>query len=239
MKILNIQTIEDLNKVLFIQKVITRRAKDELYAIIKDADMTAPFEDKEVDNLMKREGELLQKYANYPTMSEFNAMPNLAAGTKWGATFGLALLVNELVLEQVKRVGPEGTPVIPEVFAPVLRPMYMILLAELDNPTHNYLIEPLEKALQITLTTKTGAEVPPAERDAFVHRMVTNLVEAMLHVSSVHKIVVYHDEGGTSGYAITPLGKRVLLHLMDVQQVIALMHEAYIRLRDSNAVKTS
>jgi len=230
--LINIRTLEDLNKILFIQKIITRRAKDELFAIIKDADMTNPLDDTKINEFMDKESSLLAKYAKYPTMTEYNLMPNLAAGTKWGATFGVTLLVQDLILEHVKIKGQES-------FYPVFRPMYMILLAELDNPTHNYLVEPLEKALHITLTQRSGEAVPGKDQAIFIRKMVSQFVEMMLHVSMMHNLVEFRqDSDSSAGYAITPLGKRILLHLMDAHKVVHLMSEAYQRLRDEGAIST-
>jgi hypothetical protein len=223
--LVNIRTIEDLNKILFMQRSITRRAKEELLAVASDA-ILDPTNIEQVEKLMRDEGELLEKYANYPTLTEFNLMPNLEGGTKWGATFGVTLLVGELILEQVKAI--QGT------FESVLRPMLVLLLAELDSPQHDFLVEPLEKSLHMTVTSNSGRDVTEEERQVFVRKLVSELVKAFIHVCSTYGVVKEVEEG----YQITSRGKRILLHLIDAQKFILDIVDAHARFQ-SNKPKLS
>src|SRR5208282_4499809 len=214
--IVSLRTVEDLKKVLFVQRMITRQAKEELLAVASDADLLHTPDPKGIDpeftkraaTFMADEKAILEKYANNPTLTEFNLIPNLAGGTRWGATFGVTLLVGELVLEQVKAM--EGK------FEPLLRRLFMILLMELDNPRHNYLVEPLEKAMTFKITRPDGRPVPVEEQLAYKKRMVHKMTESFLVVSSEYGIV----ESTPEGFVLTPLGKRVLLHLLDAGKFI-------------------
>jgi len=222
--IVNLRTVEDLKKVLFVQRMITRQAKEELLAVASDADLLQSPNDaarlhnpKELVAFMASERVVLEKYANNPTLTEFNLIPNLAGGTRWGATFGVTLLVGELVLEQVKAM--EGK------FEPLLRRLFMILLMELDNPKHSYLVEPLEKAMTFKITRPDGKPVPVEEQLAYKKRMVHKMTESFLVVSSEYGIVVSTPEG----FTLTELGKRILLHLLDAEKFISLLVEAHAR----------
>src|SRR5271166_2806341 len=119
-----IKTVEDLKKVLMRQKLCTRQAAEELAKIASnEALQTIEGEPEEkqkekVFTIMKAESILLEKYGMNPTMTELNAMPHTPdLAIKWGATFGVALLVGELILEQVRQL--QGT------FEHALRGLYV------------------------------------------------------------------------------------------------------------------
>src|SRR5271166_4731554 len=191
-----INSVDDLKKILFIQKTVTDRAKAEMLGIATDG-VGNP---KAAEKFIMEERKLLMKYANYPTLSEMAEEPEaLMNGTKWGATFGVAILVGGLILEEVKRMQPH--------LEPVLRPMLMLLLDELNHPRHKYLVEPLEKNMKIT--SKTAANQAAIKR-----QVCTDLANAMISVGSQYG-VVKKDNGGVK---LTPLGRRVFLHMADAER---------------------
>jgi hypothetical protein len=217
--IVTLRTVEDLKKVLFMQRLITGQAKKELLAVASDAELLQDPTNaqKKAAAFMADERKILEKYANNPTLTEFNLMPNLAAGTRWGATFGVTLLVGELILEQVKAM--QG------LFEPMLRRLFLILLMELDRPKHHYLVEPLEKALRFKINKPDGGPVPLEEQEAYRKRLVHNLAESFIIVSIEYGLVQTKSEG----FQITNLGKRVLLHLLDAEKFVTLLVEAHAR----------
>ena len=206
-----LNTVEDLKKILFIQKAVTDKAKAEMLAIATDS----AGNPKTALVFVAEERKLLTKYANYPTMSEMLDEPEaLMNGAKWGATFGVAILVGGLILEEVKRMQPH--------LEPVLRPMLMLLLDELNHPRHKYLVEPLEKNMKIT--SKTAANQAAIKR-----QVCTDLANAMISVGSQYG-VVKKDNGGVK---LTPLGRRVFLHMADAERFIQEMGHAHIRLQSA------
>jgi uncharacterized membrane protein (DUF485 family) len=220
-----IRDVEDLKKVLLRQKLCTRQAAEELAKIASNENLQAvegePEEKQKekVFTIIKAEQLLLEKYAMYPTMTEFNAMPNTPdLAIKWGATFGVALLVGELILEQVKQI--QGT------FEAALRSLYLILLVELDNPTSEYMIEPLERAIKVELKDKSGKPLSPDRQVAFKRQLIRQLIEAFCLVSVSYGVMDAHKGGA---YSLTPLGRRVMLHLIDAQRYITLISDAHKR----------
>src|SRR5271157_1707005 len=203
-----INSVDDLKKILFIQKTVTDRAKAEMLGIATDG-VGNP---KAAEKFIMEERKLLMKYANYPTLSEMAEEPEaLMNGTKWGATFGVAILVGGLILEEVKRLQPH--------LEPVLRHMLMLLLDELNHPRHKYLIEPLERNL--TITSKAN----PSKAAAIKRQVCTDLADAMIAVGTQFGIV----KPKQGGVMLTPLGKRIFLHMIDAQRFIQEMSSAHIR----------
>jgi phage-related protein len=85
---------EELAKVLAIQKAVSDRARIELAT----ASSSAPA------GFVESAARTLEKYARYPTLTEYQYVPHLADGEKWGATFGVAALVGALVLDHARRL---------------------------------------------------------------------------------------------------------------------------------------
>ncbi len=207
---LQLTSVDDLKKILFIQKTVTDRAKNEMLAIATEG-MGNP---KAAPAFIAEERKLLTKYANYPTLSEMSAEPEaLMNGTKWGATFGVAILVGGLIVEELKRRQPH--------LEPVLRHMLLLLLDELNHPRHKYLVEPMEKSLQIT------SKAAPGKEQAIKRQVCTDLADAIISVGTQYGIV----SAKQGGITLTPLGKRVFLHMVDAQRFVQEMASAHIRLQ--------
>ncbi len=221
----NIRNVEDLKKVLLRQKLCTRQAAEELAKIASNENLQEvegePEEKQKekVFTIIRAEQILLEKYAMYPTMTEFNAMPNTPdLAIKWGATFGVALLVGELIIEQVRQL--QGT------FEQALRTLYLVLLCELNDPKSEYMIESLEKAVRIEMKDKSGVPLPPDRQIAFKHKLLRQLVEAFCLVSVSYGVMGAHEG---EAYSLTPLGRRVMMHLIDAQKYINIISEAHKR----------
>lgn len=103
---------------------------------------------------------------------------------------------------------------------PVLRHMVMLLLKELHKPEHRYLIEPLEQNLKIN--SKSMAE---GQRSAVKRQIVMELADVIIGVGSRYGLMTKKD--GT--VMITPVGRRVLFHMVDAQRFIDEMSKAHIR----------
>jgi|SRR5271154_6326032 len=92
--IVPINSKEELQKVLTIQKAVSDRARIELAS----APVTVPAE------FIEFAAQTLEKYARYPTLTEYEMVPHLADSEKWGATFGVTALVGALILDHARRM---------------------------------------------------------------------------------------------------------------------------------------
>jgi hypothetical protein len=223
-QMLSLRTVEELKNVLFLQKTITQRAKTELLSISRDDLLPegTEFTEEQVSKFMGLEQRLLEKYAKYPTLTEFTINPKMYDTGKWGATFGVALLVGELVFEQVRNMQPQ--------FGSVLRQMYILFLNELETSKHECIVEPLEDALKFKVTSEDGGEVSEEKERKYVRTLLLSLVEDFVTVSSGYGIIdIAGEDGGDEGYFITELGKRVLLHLLDASKFIEELVAAHTK----------
>jgi len=214
--IVQLRNLDDLKKVLFLQKTIITRAKNELMAVISDSSLEEdPL--SSANRFLAEEKKLLEKYAKYPTLTEFQLMPNSYDGYKWGATFGVTLLIGELIFEHLRSAHQH--------FGPAIRQLFVLLLSELDHPQHEYLIEPLEKHLRFRVTDEAGEAVSEERQKAFVRDFVNQLANTMVALCEGYGLVKVR-KGGVS---ITPLGKRVLLHLVDASKFVEDMTKAHAK----------
>lgn len=187
-----VRSQDELLKLLFIQASVARQASKEMLAIAANPRLSSKPE-----LFIAAEKRLLDKYAKYPTLTEFAEDPQLANVYKWGATFGVASLVGLLIVEEVRHLQPH--------FAAVARQLYFLLLKELDMPQHKYLVESLGEALKLPAKSKTAA-----------HGLLAQLVEAYVMVSVQFGLMGPAE----ANVSLTPMGKRVLLHLADAHRFI-------------------
>ncbi len=175
-----IKTEDDLRKILYIQRSCTRAAKNEILALAID--------NWEPEKYIVAGGKLLDKYAKYPTLTEFSRNPQLSNVYKWGATFGVAALVGTLIIEEVKALQPQ--------FASALRGMLLVTLMALDQPEC--------KSIPMEAEAKDAAEL-----------LVAMSVAYGLMIRVKDKV------------ALTPTGRRVLMHLADTARFIDEMTKAH------------
>jgi hypothetical protein len=217
--IVQLKNLDDLKKVLFLQKTITQQAKNELLAIGENS-MDSGDVTEQVRIFMAEQRKVLDKYAKYPTLTEFQLMPNSYDGYKWGATFGVTLLVGELIFEQLKSAHPH--------FGPIIRQLFILFLSELDNPQHEYLIEPLEKAARLRLTSN-GEDLSQEKQDAYKRGLLNQFAETVVSLGEGYGYL----KSKPGGVVITPLGRRVLLHLVDASRFIEDMTAAHSKFQIS------
>jgi hypothetical protein len=197
-----VRSKDELRKLLFIQASIAQQASREMLAIASNPRLSGTPE-----LYVAAQKRLLEKYAGYPTLTEFAQDPQLTNVYKWGATFGVASLAGLLVVEEVRHLQPH--------FAAVARQLYFLLLKELDQPQHKYLVEALGKALKL-----------PAKSARSTNGLLARLVEAYAVVS-----IQFGLMSAAPGLSLTPTGKRVLLHLADAQRFVEETAQAHAKVR--------
>jgi hypothetical protein len=92
MSLVPITSLDELKKVLAIQDTIAKQAQKEIMAAAEGG--MADF----VENAKR----VLEKYARYPTLTEYQRIPHLADAEKWGATFGVTAVLAILVLDHAR-----------------------------------------------------------------------------------------------------------------------------------------
>ena len=222
-RLVPLDSLDDLKRVLFIQKTLAQEIRRELMSLTTPADLakgqvSGP---EELRRMISSQASLLDKYASYPTLTEFVLHSSLAGATKWGATFGVAILVKALILDHVKANMPQ--------LAQFVRPMYLVILGELNEPKHQYLIDPLEKAFKFQVSAEGGDKVPEDQQKAFKRKLLYQLTERLIGASVQYGVI----EPAPIGFCISDLGRRVLLHLIDADTFLNELAEAHKRFQSS------
>jgi hypothetical protein len=116
---LAINTEDDIKVILAHQTLITQTAQAECVqeALIDGVPKAA-------EQYIKDESKVLEKYARYPTLTEYSLMPNASSAFKWGATFGVTALVGILILDATKQLFDEKSD---------LKDAYLRYLIQLDD----------------------------------------------------------------------------------------------------------
>jgi|SRR5271157_396925 hypothetical protein len=210
--ILKIDSPKDLERILLLQKLLSRTAKHELDDIAQHAMLQDP------QFKVRREKVLIENYSNGPTLTEFKIIPTLYEATRWGATFGVTVLVQNLIIERANMPSPE--------MAPLMRPLLLILINELNAPSHKSLLDPLKDALKFQIKLK-GKELEGKERDNYIHGMLQPIVESFISAMHEYGLVRLVSVGTSQGWQITPLGQRVYLHLMDARKYLECVGDAH------------
>lgn len=231
MPLLEIKSPKHLDRILVMQHMMSRKAKNALLAINQDPILFGSRAKQRKAAVLRTEKEarLLSNWAKQPTITESELIPHSRRGQVWGATFGVTVIVQACILAEVERKRPE--------FHNVLRPMFLLLLNELNNPTHRYLIEPLINGLDFKNLKINNKELKGTERQKFVRQLVTQIAQAFLILMKQYDLVTVK----TQRWQLTPLGRRVFLHLVDANKFVETVVEAHQRLRKviENKVSTA
>ena len=165
-------TQEELRRALTAQRAIAEAAVAEVLAAVDPAAVDPA-------RYASAGTRVLMNYARYPTLTEFSRMPNLAAISWWGATFGVAALVGMLVLKAAQAVlGSDADMRLP----------YLLLLVRLDRPGREVaLATPAEKVLaalseQFGVLAAGGGEVALT---AVGQRVLLHMFDAEIFVSEM------------------------------------------------------
>lgn len=221
--VLRIETLEDLKKVLFLQRQITRKAHDELEAVASDNVLDADPDPTKVKKFMKEESELLRSYAIRPTLTEWaynggiNDLMPYGSAQAWGATFAVAILTSELVLEQVRAMHPQFTPTIKSVFL-------QLLAAETQMKTTLSEGELEDVVMKFNVTKPDGTPIEDESIKKQIQAGLNDLVSTIVATGLEYGLF---EDRGKGAHIITNLGVRVLLHMQDTLRFVLVMSEAH------------
>lgn len=215
--LLPIHTAADFTKVLALQEAIVRATKSTIVALA--------MEHREPGAFFAAAKKLIEVNATYPTFSEFRDKPSLTNVYKWGATFSIPVLMTALVLQTVQTQYPK--------FEPVVRRIFLLLLTELDSPEHpGDFIVYLHSQLSMRVSNETKESV------AYVPNAGSVLYEVM-HADLVKVVSMFIMVGYSLGLmseakestSLTPVGQRVLLHLIDAAKCIEEASAAQVKFK--------
>jgi DNA-binding transcriptional LysR family regulator len=234
MALVHIQTLDELKKILFVQRLISRQAKEELLSVSNDElieDLKGNKLQTKVNQCIEDEKNLLVKYVNYPTFSEFNQSKALLNLTQWGSSFGVAVLINELVLEQTRlRIGSNP-------FLDSLRKIYVLILKELHDPRATDIVEALEKTIKAKFVDANGKVATQQTTQKAIRKSIENIVLVVLHFSFSYGIISMSKND--HGYKLTPLGRRTYLHLKDILEFVEILTSAHSKFREAPKLSTT
>ena len=220
--LVRLDNLEDLKRVIFTQKTLAQEVRREMMGLATTKELatgkvSGPEESRRI---IMGQTKLLEKYSRYPTLSEFAFHPSLAGATRWGATFGVAILVKALITDPVRTMFAQAGQT---ALVPFIRPLYTVVIKELNNPTHDFIIEPMEEVVKLRITTEDGKQVDEQLSTATSKRLLYQLAEQLLMISVQYGIV----EGAIMGFTISDMGRRVLLHLIDSDTFLTELTQAH------------
>jgi hypothetical protein len=224
--VVTIETLDHLKKVLFVQRTITRRAHDELEAVASDNLLDADPEPSQVKKYMKEEAALLASYAMRPTLTEWAVQGGLEQGgfyegaTTWGASFGVAILANELILEQIRHAHPPLGAAVKGVFLSVLA-------AEVQLRTHLDEGELERMVMKFNVTKQDGTPIEDETVAEKIRASLADMVQTIIATGLEYGLFAESLDSGA--HRITEVGTRVMLHMHDILKFVAIMAEAHQR----------
>lgn len=233
--VVRVDTLDDLKKILFIQRKITRMAQDELEAVASDNLLGAAPEEKQVRRFMKEEAELLASYALRPTLSEWNKQGGMESAEfyggsqTWGASFAVAILTGELVLEQVKAMHPGVAPAVKGIFIALLTAEVQAAATSMDS-------EELGTAvMKFNLTKADGSPLDEESKEKF-RATLAETVQTLIGTGLEYGLFEQRD---AEAHVITEVGIRVHLHMQDIHKFVNVMADAHAKFQNQKPLLMS
>ena len=242
--IVNIQTMDELLKIMGKQKAITNKAVRELHTemdstnFIYKADRT--LSEGTSQEITRRIHALLFKYASMPTLSEFSKNTALEGGWVWGGSFGVAAIVGSVFLKSWSEIFPEFSKTVKSVMLKVLEEQAH--QTEDKDPTP--MIDRIIPGMRFVIRDQNGIEILGQDRDKMIYDRVAGLLQLMAQVLVVYGLLEIdeetekEEEPGQIAAKLTPLGSRVFLHLNDVELYVTEISELYPTLKQKLTVES-
>jgi hypothetical protein len=210
--LVSIRSLDDLARILQTQKMLALKARKDLSSL--DSSALTGSDEVALRNYLREERDVLQKWAELPTLSEFNLSTSLVhEDSKWGATFGVAVLVQDLILEQVYSQQKRLKPLLRKIF--VLMLDYMEQSRE-RNDILAYVLTKIKISISVDKSTTTQTS------DEIARGIMGQMIDTFLAVGVAFGVFA---DGNT--YETTALGARVYWHLIDIQRFIDILAEAH------------
>ena len=238
MPLLQVQTLDDLLKLMAKQKTISTKAVrelnhevDRITFLYKPDHTLSDASNKELSNKVIT---LLSKYAEQPTLSEFYQHPSWDGGFIYGGSFGVSAIVGCVFLKSWAEIFPEFSKIMRSVMMRVLEEQSKEAFSE--EPANDMpMIDRILPAIKFTIRDQNGVEILGKQRDKMMYTRVANLLQIMATSFITYKILEQPDnekaeEGKQIAARLTQFGNRVYLHLRDVEIYITEVSELYPKL---------
>jgi hypothetical protein len=232
-----VSSLPSLLKIVARQKNLTDRAVRELH---KEMDTThllfrpdRSLTDGASQEITRRVHALLFKYASMPTISEHEKAEGNLDGFEMGS-FGVSAIVGSVFLNTWSEIFPEFKNIIRSVMMKVLEEQ----AEEEEEPNPTPMIERILPAMKFVIRDQNGVEIIGEQRDKLIYNRVATLLQLMAQVLVNYSVLELDEEegeleeDGQIAAKLTPLGKRVLVHLQDVEAYIQTVSELYPKLRN-------
>jgi hypothetical protein len=201
---LAINTIEELQQAIRMQRTATAKTILELHGAVTCVDDPVVAAAQVIH--------LLSSYAVLPTLTEHQKSMPMRGAYKQGATFGVALIVGELMLKQVRQVT-DSFP----------RAHLMLLIHLLSG------MQPGVDAAELLAGYMTfGLEegLSPLQKQEQTVMLVSQLADTLMGIAEQYQLIETLEPLHST---VTPLGLRVALHLLDAHQFVNDVVEAHQR----------
>jgi hypothetical protein len=229
------ETIEELTKALSLQRSVAEKVQNELGRIIMNGrssfilDASGNPSESSLARVDQEVQGLLEKYLQAPSLLESAALSDLAENSFQGGSFAVAIILGASILSPLAQMVP--------VLAGASKPLFQFILSEASSPEGTNLKSLQEQSLKnIALKAvdqQTGAEILDAKAHYAVESQVSALVELALEMNLHNKYILKNEDT----FTITPLGTRVLAHMVALDSWMKDISEAQATLRNMDTHK--
>lgn len=217
MSLLDIKSVNDVLRYVAKQRNLSTKASFTLSQIMNESnfllDNQGEVLQSSYEGVTRKITELIQKYADLPTMQEFNQNTHLADKWVWGGSFGVSTLIGSAILK------PWGDTY------PLLKGHALLILSTFlregmptaEEMEPKALTEPLRELITFILT-----ETEANQRKAILESFRTFTPVALASLEAYGLLKVSSQQNGSDGKPLansiqtTSLGARVVAHLDDV-----------------------
>lgn len=238
MKLIATESLSELLNMIAKQKAISNKVVREIHAEVMATNILVTPANELTEETLKRFNnkitDLIDRYAQQPTLSEIAALPSSQHGAVWGNSFAISSIVGSVLLKNWSGMFPE--------LQSVIRPLFMQILDAHVTPENSEmsLLERLLANMKFDLRDQHGLEILGEERDRLIRSRMSAFLALVAETLTAFGILELDSQESSPEQVaarITPRGVRVFKHLVDVEQYITEVSELYPKL--SNQLETT
>lgn len=218
--LLDLKTVDDLYRVVKISRIVTATARAEHTKILNNFN-------GDVKDLVAQQIALIKNYANHPSFSEFSGIQGLELGVKWGSSFGVDILIRDILLSHgtLGFIRNLNTP----------RGIHLFLsFLKFATEGEESVLKVLRSSLACNIDCIDKIKAQGIDVSIFLDRLLEET--EMAFISLAHTYGLISPIEGSVGANFTPLGARVFIHMQDMvtfRNRVATAHERLAKSRPS------